>query len=487
MTRKNTQHVNRRDILRATCGAIIVGGVGPSIAGVAVADDVDQRFITVGTPAAESRIEDEGYDVMHSLADGGVLIVVGSDGDQADLGDITGVQHVVPDVNVRYTDVRVDSDTASESSDGGAETESEDPVFGNLQWDKRLMDVQKAHETATGDGVRVAIIDTGIESGHTDLDPNLNEDLSVRFKNGEMVRQGDPHDARPGGHGTQVAGIVAASGVGVVGVAPDAELVSINIFQDDLPVGEWTVVDLLVSLEYAREIAADVVNMSLLSVGAPSDSRTSADIDHGGLRAAIERLTNMLAREGIVMAAAAGNFGADLQTGGAWWFPGGQHGVLNVSATGPNDKLVYYSNYGTRWIDVAAPGGGYETVEKTLCTQDGLIIGCEDEDDEPPENLDDLVDDCECEPGDLPFPFNWVWSTWFSNGTPAVATFAGTSAAAPQVAGIAALVQEANPDLNARQVEQVIKESAELVDGQDDAEFGAGRVNAAIAVDEATK
>lgn len=490
MTPKDRRQLKRRDVLRATTGGIVGAAGILTFGGTVTADDGMQRFILEIRGNAKTRIEDEGFEILHSLADGAVLIVVASEDRQDALNEINGVQHTVPDLTVEYNDFQVEADIASESSGGEDKDAFYEPQFWDQQWDKRLLDVTEAHETATGDGVRVAVIDSGIEP-HPDLNPNLNEELSVRFQNGEKIREGDPHDARPGGHGTQVAGIIASSGFGTVGVAPDAELVSINLFQDDLPgTALWTVTDLLVSLEYALEIEADMINMSLLGLAAPQDSGSKDETAIRGLRAALERLTNMLAREGIVMTASAGNFGENIQTGGEWWFPGGQHGVLNVSATGPNDELAYYSSYGSRWIDVAAPGGAYESASKTWCTGTGLILSCEGPDDNPvdPFSIEE-IDNCECNPAELPAFFNQVLSTSPAEPPPGAdavwGRFSGTSAAAPQVAGVVALVKEANPDLNARQIEQVIKQSTEFVRGQGDDELGAGRVNAARAVAEA--
>ena len=482
------RNINRRELLKSVgAGGLLIGGSTIPFAGVVTAESDEQRFVVVGNPNAESRIENEGFEIMHSLADGEVLIVVAPENQQDDLEEINGVQHTVPDLTVECNDLELEGDLANEVADDANRDEFDEPILWEQQWDKRLMDIPEAHGTATGDGIRVAVIDSGIEP-HVDL--NLNTELSVRFKNGEAVNEGDPHDVMPGGHGTQVAGIIASSGFGTVGVAPDAELISINLVQLNLPVGFWTIVDLLVSLEYVREIEVDVVNMSLLSLVEPRNMRAHDElfeVDLFGLRAALERLTNMLTREDIAMSASAGNQAENLQTGGEWFFPGGMQGVLNVSATGPNDELVYYSNYGSRWIDVGAPGGGYETWRKSFCTEDGLVLGCEDEDDDPPAP----VEDCACEPGELPPPFNLIRSTSPEEPLPGYTAvyewFSGTSAAAPQVAGVAALVKEANPDLNARQIEQAIKRSAEFVQGQGDDNFGAGRVNAAKAVEEATK
>lgn len=490
MTRRQTRHVHRRTVLRTATAAVGASGLGLSLGGTVTAGR-PQRFIVTGSPDTASRLDAEGFDVGHALACGEVAIVEAVPDRRDDLEAVAGVGAVVRDVPVRAIDALDVADGTVESADGADGTAFEEPAFWDEQWDKRLLEVPAAHETATGDGVRVAVIDTGIEPGHPDLDPNLDTERSVRFANGEQRRAGDPHDADPQGHGTRVAGVVASAGFGTVGVAPDADLVSINIYQHDLEVGFYTVTDLLLALEYAHAIEADVVTMSLFSLVAPEASRgfESPEETVPRLRASLERLTNRLARAGTVMTAAAGNLRMDLQTGGEWVFPGGQHGVLTVSATGPNDELAYYSNYGSREIDVAAPGGGYETAEKTWCTAAEEILTCANGGDPVDPFFGDRFEDCACEPAALPAFFNQVLSTSKQtvNGRRVWQRVTGTSAATPQVAGVAALVREANPELNARQVEQVIERSAEYVPGGGDPELGAGRVNAARALEEATR
>ncbi|WP_205254030.1 MULTISPECIES: S8 family serine peptidase [Halostella] len=128
-----------------------------------------------------------------------------------------------------------------------------------------------------------------------------------------------------------------------------------------------------------------------------------------------------------------------------------------MSATGPNDALTFYSNWGTNEIDVGAPGGGYETYEKTV---------------DPEADVE------------WPYPANLVLSTVPEDlYNASYAYFAGTSNAAPQVVGTAALVREVAPNANARQVENAIKLGADLVNGRGDSELGAGRVNARGALD----
>ncbi|WP_455429879.1 S8 family serine peptidase [Natronococcus zhouii] len=126
--------------------------------------------------------------------------------------------------------------------------------------------------------------------------------------------------------------------------------------------------------------------------------------------------------------------------------------------------MSYYSNYGTSDIDVGAPGGDYETQEKTFT-----------------EDFDEVA---------RPWPLNAIFSTVpgedslsdpYVNTTidgDAYGWLMGTSMAAPQVAGLAALVRELEPDFSARYVENAIKRGAEGGDGQSDDELGAGRTNA---------
>src|SRR5688572_13428645 len=143
---------------------------------------------------------------------------------------------------------------AAESA-GAVETE---PMFDG-QWGLRAIDVQRAWDaSATGRGARVFIIDNGIDHDHPDLAPNLNLALSRSFV------PGAPVFVPPGNiqhHGTLVAGIIAAArnGVGVVGVAPEAEIVAVRILPQ---VGSFRFADVMQALVYAADNDADVISMS---------------------------------------------------------------------------------------------------------------------------------------------------------------------------------------------------------------------------------
>ncbi len=110
-------------------------------------------------------------------------------------------------------------------------------------------------------------------------------------------------------HGTHVAGIAGAQGGGVIGMAPDAEILNLRVFPKggDLPA---TASDITVALEYAADLGADATNSSL---GAgPFPPRANA----GGLRAARQKVVNNVVPRGLLLSASAGNEDANLEQGG---------------------------------------------------------------------------------------------------------------------------------------------------------------------------
>jgi subtilisin family serine protease len=429
----------RRNFMKGIAAAgLTVSAVRPVAAGE------DTRYI-VNTDGrgVQSNIEDAGFSVQHELG-GNVLLVVGSSDSRSDLEDVNGVGEVSRDIQIEF-----------EEPEERDETTDED--FYDLQWDKQVTDVADAHETTTGSGSRIAVIDTGIDVDHPDLEANVNADAGRLFKFGDVTH--DTTDVY--GHGTHVAGIAAADDAGttgVVGTAPDAELVSLRVFYYHDYDGDGdeelftTSGDIFLAIDHAASIGADSANMS---IGTPP---LPPEINASGIRAAYERVVQSATTRGTVVVASAGNSDANLQQGGYFTVPNSVAGAMSVSATGPNDKRVFYSNYGTNEIDVGAPGGGYETLEKTLSSET-----------------------------EWPFPTNLV----LSSVPPEIFGayyyyFAGTSMAAPQVAGTVALLRSADSNSTPKQVEQAIKEGAEGVEGQSDADLGAGRLNADRALDAST-
>ncbi|AGB37960.1 S8 family peptidase [Natronococcus occultus] len=400
----------RRRVLQG----ITAAGLSAGMIGSGSAGSTTTYVITGGS---RGRLEDAGFAVTRELAGGSVSIVTGPADAEDDLEAIDEVDGVTENFEVDFADPVSSAEPQT----------TDDAEFTDLQWDKEITDTFEAHEHATGEGSRIVIADTGVDGTHPDLDENFNKELSVSVVDGGQI---DEHIGDSGDHGTHVAGTAAASGAeGVTGTAPDAEIVSVRVLGPD----SSSFADILVGAEYAAEIGADAANFSL---GAgPYPPQANSD----GLRVAVQTVMQDVARRGTVQTVSSGNAETDLQRGGTFYLPGTVQGVMTVSASGPNDELAFYSNYGTSEIEVGAPGGGRATEGETV-TPDDLVFSTE------PDGT-----------------YGWK---------------AGTSMAAPQVAGLVGLVRELAPEMHVNQVENNIAHGAELVPGRSSPEFGAGRINA---------
>lgn len=183
----------------------------------------------------------------------------------------------------------------------------------------------------TGRGVRVAVLDTGINYNHPDLAPNYRGGYD--FVNNDA----DPWDDN--GHGTHVAGTIAAArdGAGVVGVAPEVDLYAVKVLGAD---GYGYVSTFISGIDWAVRNGIQVTNHS-----------------YGGLaRSATfeEALANAAAR-GMVHTASAGNRGACDGTGDSVGYPAGYRSVIAVAATDSTDTRACFSSTGPD-VEIAAPG-----------------------------------------------------------------------------------------------------------------------------------
>ena len=424
------QHARTR---RRVLKGITAAGLTAGMIGTGRASSTTTKYVVTGR--SRGRLENAGFSIVRELADGSVSIVAGPEGQKAELDSVPGVSGVTENFEVGV----------AEPVDEVEPETTDDAEFTDLQWDKEITDTFEAHEYATGEGTRIVIADTGVDGTHPDLEGNFNEELSVSIVDGGEI---DEHIGDSGDHGTHVAGTAAASGAhGVTGTAPDAELVSVRVLGPE----SSTFADILVGAEYAAQIDADVANYSL---GAgPFPPEANAD----GARVAVQQVMQDVARRGTVSTVAAGNAETNLQRGNACWsyededgeiveecnkwfyLPGTVQGVMTVSASGPGDGLSFYSNYGASAIEVGAPGGGRESLEETVIPDD-LVFSTE------PDGT-----------------YGWK---------------AGTSMAAPQVAGLVGLVRELDPGAHTNQVENAIAHGAEPANGRSSPEFGAGRINA---------
>lgn len=326
-------------------------------------------------------------------------------------------------------------------------------------------------EGITGDGVVVAVIDSGVDYNHEDLKDNIwqNEDeicdngidddgnnyiddcIGYDFfeykDQGSYIIDNNPMDDYAG-HGTHVAGIIAAlsNNLGIFGVAPKSKIMPVKVFGIYFDGIEYhdsiTSYSFITGIEYARENNADIINMSL-------GGYTYAQLEKDTIDAAIN--------EGIVIIASAGNDYTNQPH-----YPSGYENVISVSATDigndfwldtcidrDDNQFSCGSNYGST-IDIAAPGVG---ITSTV-----------------PSSYELPVDGSENPPSGI-------------TGSGKYASWSGTSMAAPHVAGVAALLLQQNPNLTPAEVKNILTGSAKDLGtpGRDDF-YGYGLVDAYAAL-----
>ncbi|WP_424535190.1 S8 family peptidase [Sphaerisporangium viridialbum] len=271
-----------------------------------------------------------------------------------------------------------------------------------------------------GSGTTVAVLDTGIDSGHPDLAGKVADARDFTGTDGP----GDRH-----GHGTHVADTIAGSGAAsggrLKGVAPGATLLNGRVLGED---GSGSLSGIIDGMEWAvAEKHADIVNMSL---GSPAPG--------GPLTEAV----NELSREyGSLFVVAAGNDGCDRCVGS----PADAASALTVGAVDGADKLAVFSSRGpiardsSVKPDLTAPGVGIVAAKAA-----GTSLG---------------------EPVDASYT-----------------RLSGTSMATPHVAGAAALLRQARPGIRGGELKALLMGTAEHQDGNTVDEQGTGRVDVAGAL-----
>ena len=201
-----------------------------------------------------------------------------------------------------------------------------------MPWGVDRIDAEWAWPESRGAGVMVAVIDTGIDADHPDLADNIAGGVNFVSKNWRKPANPSNWDDDEG-HGTHVAGIIAAldNTIGVVGVAPEASLYAVKVLDRT---GSGYVSDIVAALEWSVANGMDVATMSL-----------GTDVDVESLQDACD----IAASAGMLLVAAAGNDKTDVD------YPAAYDSVIAVAATDAADALYYWSSPGPE-VEVAAPG-----------------------------------------------------------------------------------------------------------------------------------
>jgi subtilisin family serine protease len=207
-----------------------------------------------------------------------------------------------------------------------------DPLWGN-SWSLKKVGAPAAWRVTTGVAQTVvAVLDTGIDLNHPDL--------AGAFVDGwdAVNEDADPTDDH--GHGTLVAGVIAArsnNGIGGVGACWRCSLMPVKVIGAN---GSGSAADIAEGIVWAADHGASVINMSFVMTGPDA-----------GVANALEYARS----KGSLVVAAAGNAGSSEAT-----FPAGQPGVVSVTGTDPADARYDWASYGS-WVKLAAPGCSQST------------------------------------------------------------------------------------------------------------------------------
>nr|WP_244531541.1 S8 family peptidase [Halogranum amylolyticum] len=430
------------------------------------AQNSDSRFFINLRDVDRSEIPDD-VEIVHDLSQADVLV---ARGDQ-DRVDGTTVSDLTIDLSADGTGAVRSHDGPSTTGEGEGHNHDGPATNSEYQWDKREQDLaneltdkpgggKSIHDIATGEGTRVAVVDSGVDDSHPDLAGVVNDDLS------ENVSE-DDYDWRPNGagnHGTHVAGIIAATNSndgpagGVLGTAPETELVSYRMFSGV----EGKQGDGYAGWVKAAEAGCDAINYS---VGFPAPYVYPDEYPEllQELRIA-EQVAEYVRSKGTVIVNSAGNDGLDMTPRSTLSLPTEAEGVFGVSATGPigygwggkhsdneakwltgnrleepTTQPAFYTNYGSP-VDISAAGGNAD-----LEALDSGIEGA----------ANDLV---------------------YSTVQGGYGWKAGTSMAAPQVSGAVALVRSLRPDASVEEVEKLIQDTASMPAGGE-SYHGAGHLD----------
>jgi len=316
----------------------------------------------------------------------------------------------------------------------------------SLQWNMQQIHAPEAWRSQIGNpAVEVVILDSGLDPDHQELTGRIDMQRSARVV---ATNAGCAFSTNPAlwtddfFHGTYVGSLVTTNNRAIAGVAPNVRLVAVKVL-NSAGVGSFS--DIACGMIYASFIGAPVINMSL---GATFKGNTPGLV---AFQAALANLVSSVAQRTIVISAAGSE---DVNLGNPHPFlslPCEAGPQLCVSATSSRDAIARYSNFGRSAIDVAAPGGDDKHLSSNPSDAElfaEMIFGA-------------------CS-GHAPICAGhedlYLWAD-------------GTSASAPHVAGLAALLVSQGRGLNVSQMMERIRQTADPIGNQ--SKYGDGRINVA--------
>ena len=403
-------------------------------------------FANSSIPArAAAQVQAAGGTIVNEVPQIGMLVVTADADFPARARHISGVSEVGPNVMLTL-DLPAERIVRDDLLVEGIE---DNDLYVAYQWDiRRVGGDADTWAIQKGGGATVAVLDTGVFAAHPDIAPNYAYgkdlvDITIELPPGWIMwDQGGPQDYN--GHGTHVAGSIAGAITSgrIIGVAPEASIANYKVMiavitDENIATGigfqSW-IVDGIVT---AADDGVDVINMSLGGWRYMNEP--------GGAAAYVSyvRATQYARQQGTLVVASSGNSALDLTAiRPVFHVPSGTPAAMSINATGPDDSLAFYSNYGASETRVVAPGGDISNMPLSMCLSAYSPLNA-------------------WAPG-----AGWVFSI-------------GTSMAAPKVAGVAALVYAQNPRFGPAQVEARLTQTAEdLGKPGFDPQFGHGMVDA---------
>jgi thermitase len=362
---------------------------------------------------------DAGVALTKTLSISGLEVVRAQDGDRARaLADL----REDPDVVWAQPDRRRHAATDPMAGLLWALNNTGQSIYGSRGTADADIDAPEAWTVTTGAGVTVAVVDTGADLGHPDL--------ASRLLAGYDWVDGDANPTDANGHGTHVAGTIAAAenGTGVVGVAPDANVIPLRVLDAE---GSGWGTDVAAAFDWAGDRGVRVVNASLGADGITAAEQLAIQ-DHP------ETLYVVAAGNGGV-----DGVGDDVDTTPEYPCAYPEANVLCVGATDFKDRIAGFSNFGATGVDLFAPG------TRIVST--------------------------------FPRGFTSEFDSYYETGD-GYEMLQGTSMATPHVAGAAALVAAANPTFSAAQIKAALMDTADPIATLAGKSVTGARLNAAAAL-----